>query len=223
MSECKCIEKISYEPTQKALQFYSSGLDHTKRLITGDSRTGKTIAIIAEIAYHLTGNYPEWWNGYRYDSKTRVIIQSNSYDSSENIRRYLTEGMEILPFINNELMRVEERDDVKRLLVKHKSGGVSEVRGSMPMDPWHTTHYDIVFLENPEGFVSLNNSLILTTANRHAVPGETYKAFILVEDNKFIDNSNIVSFFLRKTTYDIEEPCDYSVTEFRALERGFKI
>ena len=81
------------------LHTYSPYLFQTKfhndkekfRANVAGNRPGKTLSGAAEMAYHLTGNYPDWWKGRRYDhpvlglaggknnEKTRDLIQKELF------------------------------------------------------------------------------------------------------------------------------------------------
>lgn len=50
-----------------------TGEPHRERLVCGANKTGKTQSIGAfETVLHLTGRYPEWWPGYRFDDGETV-------------------------------------------------------------------------------------------------------------------------------------------------------
>ncbi len=52
----------------KYMQAFAAGLKHDERCILGGNRVGKTLGIGGyEVALHLTGLYPEWWPGRRFD------------------------------------------------------------------------------------------------------------------------------------------------------------
>lgn len=49
----------------KYLEAFEAGKVHNERGIFGGNRVGKTLGIGGyETACHLTGNYPDWWNGH---------------------------------------------------------------------------------------------------------------------------------------------------------------
>lgn len=52
-------------PKHKA--FFSAGLDYAERLFMAANRVGKSVCGAYETACHLTGIYPDWWVGRRYD------------------------------------------------------------------------------------------------------------------------------------------------------------
>lgn len=50
----------------KHIEFFNSGKDYKFRLFMAANRIGKTLAASFELACHLTGNYPDWWQGKRF-------------------------------------------------------------------------------------------------------------------------------------------------------------
>jgi len=57
-------------PTQ--LAFFAAGSSGVhQRLIYGGNQTGKTLSCAAEVTWHLTGAYPDWWMGMRFDKPIR--------------------------------------------------------------------------------------------------------------------------------------------------------
>jgi phage terminase large subunit-like protein len=58
-------------PSQKAFFMAGSSGVH-QRLIYGGNQGGKTLCCAAEVSWHLTGDYPDWWTGKRFDKPIRV-------------------------------------------------------------------------------------------------------------------------------------------------------
>jgi phage terminase large subunit-like protein len=58
--------KIDYfEPYPKQEDFFAFGVQKRERLLMAGNQLGKTYAGAAEVAFHLTGDYPWWWTGRR--------------------------------------------------------------------------------------------------------------------------------------------------------------
>lgn len=49
------------------------------------NRVGKTQGAACEVSYHLTGEYPEWWIGRRFDKATLVWTGSPTNETSKDI------------------------------------------------------------------------------------------------------------------------------------------
>lgn len=85
-----------YKPTDKMMTYYGAGLQARERLILGGNRTGKTYGVLVELYFHLTGLYPDWWPGYRFDRPidaleasltselTRDILQGNLFKGAKD-------------------------------------------------------------------------------------------------------------------------------------------
>jgi phage terminase large subunit-like protein len=56
-----------YRPYTKQKEFHDAGNTHRERLLRAGNQLGKTYSGAAEMAYHLTGDYPEWWEGRRFN------------------------------------------------------------------------------------------------------------------------------------------------------------
>jgi phage terminase large subunit-like protein len=51
---------------KKHLNFYNAGSEYKLRLLMAANRVGKTVAAVIEIVFHITGEYPNWWTGKRF-------------------------------------------------------------------------------------------------------------------------------------------------------------
>lgn len=56
------------------LGFFRAGATHPERAFIAGNRTGKTEAGAFELALHLTGAYPEWWEGKRFDAAIEAWV-----------------------------------------------------------------------------------------------------------------------------------------------------
>jgi len=55
-----------YDPTSKQVEFHAAGALARERLFLAGNQLGKTTAGALELAMHLTGDYPPWWQGRRF-------------------------------------------------------------------------------------------------------------------------------------------------------------
>ena len=56
-----------YEPYPKQAEFHRLGKTHDERALIAGNQVGKTLCGCSEDAIHLTGEYPSWWEGHRFD------------------------------------------------------------------------------------------------------------------------------------------------------------
>lgn len=80
--------KYGIDKLPKHKAFFDSGKDFTERFFSSGNRTGKTQSASFEAACHLTGLYPDWWEGRRFtranhawamaltNAQTRDVIQT---------------------------------------------------------------------------------------------------------------------------------------------------
>lgn len=55
-----------WKPYPWQMEVYAAGAKYPQRMMLCGNRVGKTKTSAAEVAYHLTGEYPEWWPGHRF-------------------------------------------------------------------------------------------------------------------------------------------------------------
>jgi len=61
------------------LAFFAAGSSGIhQRLLYGGNQTGKTLCCAAEVAWHLTGDYPTWWRGKRFTKPIRAWVAGES-------------------------------------------------------------------------------------------------------------------------------------------------
>lgn len=70
----------AYTPYPKQQEFHRLGgeEDVRERLLMAGNQVGKTLSAAAETAMHLTGKYPEWWEGLRYDRPVTWMAASET-------------------------------------------------------------------------------------------------------------------------------------------------
>ncbi len=68
-------------PVAKQEEFLFGGADPVtgaERMLMAGNGNGKTETAAFEVALHLTGNYPVWWRGYRFDKPIRAWVGGTS-------------------------------------------------------------------------------------------------------------------------------------------------
>jgi phage terminase large subunit-like protein len=120
-------------PKHKAFLF--AGAKYRQRYFSAANRVGKTIAGAYEVSLHATGEYPPEWEGKRFDEPCEILVAGKSSETTRDIIQkellgsqgsYGT-GMIPKEFIIETRSRPGVSGGVGQILVKHKSGGVSEI------------------------------------------------------------------------------------------------
>ncbi len=75
----------TYSPYQWQKDFHAAGVDNPERMLMAANRVGKTVSAACEISFHLTGNYPAWWTGRKFDKPTLVWTGSPTNETSKDI------------------------------------------------------------------------------------------------------------------------------------------
>ena len=124
------------------LDFFKAGATHRERLFIAANRVGKTLGIGFEFSCHLTGRYPDWWEGRRFNKPidawaagdtnetTRDIIQKVlfgqvTYDSGKKS----FDGIGVIPYdcIGQVRFKPNTGDLLDYADVRHESGRWSRV------------------------------------------------------------------------------------------------
>jgi phage terminase large subunit-like protein len=80
----------SYVPYPKQREFHAAGKSYRERLLMAGNQLGKTMSAGAEVAMHLTGRYPDWWDGYVSDqAKAWWVGGVTSESTRDNPQRIL--------------------------------------------------------------------------------------------------------------------------------------
>ena len=127
---------LQYSPYEYQTKFHQEGQDCPQRILMAANRVGKTFCGAAETAYHLTGIYPEWWKGRRFDKPvkvwaagesndtTRDIIQKELFGNPQDPNQKGT-GAVPLQYIEETIRKPGVPNAYSAALVKHKTGGNS--------------------------------------------------------------------------------------------------
>jgi len=81
---------VYYLPYPKQRQFHDAGNHYRERLFAAGNQSGKTLAGSMEMSYHLTGRYPDWWTGKRFNKPIRAwAIGPSSAATRDTVQRKL--------------------------------------------------------------------------------------------------------------------------------------
>lgn len=139
----KATHKIEdYKPYEWQRQFMEAGAIYDSRFLSAGNRCGKTHTAGVEMAYHLTGRYPENWKGRRINSANNIfwavgitlqsvcdVVQKELLGTND-FRNDQELGTGSIPKECIELKTglIPDGGKVKQILIKHSSGRFNTLR-----------------------------------------------------------------------------------------------
>jgi phage terminase large subunit-like protein len=69
-----------FRPFEYQKRFFATGAHSDRRGILAANRIGKTVSTAFETAYHLTGLYPDWWEGKRFHKPVVAFVAGEGWD-----------------------------------------------------------------------------------------------------------------------------------------------
>lgn len=125
-----------YSPYRKQSDFHSAGKSIRERLFMAGNQLGKTLSGAAEMAMHLTGLYPDWWQGRRFE---HPIVAWASGITGETVRdttqrllvgrpgEYGTGYIPKAAIIDEPKRAMGVPDLLDSVQVRHVTGGISRL------------------------------------------------------------------------------------------------
>ena len=69
----------------KHMEFFRASSQHREVLFLAANRVGKTVAGGVHLAYHMTGDYPDWWEGRRFDRPVQCLAAGDTSTTTRDI------------------------------------------------------------------------------------------------------------------------------------------
>ena len=175
----------------KHIQFMNRGSKHRQRAFVAANRTGKTITGAYELTCHLTGLYPSWWEGVKFEfpisawaasirnSDTKDIIQKELFGDPID----LGSGMVPKDCIGKKTMKAGIADAIDTCYIKHHSNGVFDGYSHIGLksyeqgrDGFQGTKKQVIWLdEEPKDYSIFTECLTRTMDDKN--PGIIYCTF----------------------------------------------
>jgi phage terminase large subunit-like protein len=122
-----------YKPYPKQLAFHSATLNHRETCFAAGNQIGKTYAAANGLAIWLTGEYPDWWEGRRWDRPIHAWAVGITGESTRDTLQRLLMGRPgqygtgAIPAdcIVSMTSGRGVADSLDTVIVKHKGGGMS--------------------------------------------------------------------------------------------------
>ena len=150
-----------YDPYPYQLKFHATGSGANQRLLMAANRIGKSYCGSMELSYHLTGIYPKWWEGRRYNrpiigwaggisnETTRDIVQFELLGSPDDPDAF---GSGTIP--KDKIVKTERKPGVPNAksvaLIRHAAGGNSSLffkAYEMGQEKWQGRSVDCIWLD----------------------------------------------------------------------------
>lgn len=144
----------------KHCEYFAAGANHRERLMLAANRVGKTEGVGGyEMALHLTGQYPEWWKGRRFDHPIKAWAAGNTSKKVFEILQFkmlgpvgnwgtgLIPGDAIVRFVRASGGLADMLDTV---YVRHVNGGDSQLTFKsydQRREGFEGTEQDIIWLD----------------------------------------------------------------------------
>ena len=150
-----------YDPYPYQQKFHKTGSEANQRLLMAANRIGKSYSGAAEMSYHLTGLYPDWWEGRRYDKPITAWAGGVSNETTRDIVQYELLGSPDDPdafgsgaIPKSKIIKTERKPGVPNAksvaLIQHVTGGNSSLHFKayeMGVDKWQGRSVDCIWLD----------------------------------------------------------------------------
>ena len=176
-----------YDPYPYQVKFHKTGGDANQRLLMAANRIGKSFCGAAEMSYHLTGIYPDWWEGRVHtqpitawaggvsNETTRDIVQAELLGSPDDPEAF---GSGAIP--KQYIIKTERKPGVPNAksvaLIRHITGANSSLHFKayeMGVEKWQGRSVDVVWLDE-EPSRELYSQAVTRTLDRR---GMVYMTF----------------------------------------------
>ena len=208
---------LDYKPYPKQKLFHDLGKVKRERAFMAGNRLGKSLSAAHEVAFHLTGRYPAWWEGRRFDHpvdawaggvtsiSTRDIIQDMLFGHHWSV---MDHGI-LLPddVIEAPVMAKGVTGLIDTIKIKHISGGVSTLQFKsyeQGREKWQGVARDFIWLDE-EPDEGIYTEALARVFSKHGCMLATF--------TPLLGMSNIAMRFWEQGPYDPADPEGKAVPE----------
>ena len=143
----------------KHLEFFAAGASYRERLCLAANRIGKTEGMGGyELTLHLTGRYPEWWQGRRFDRAVRAWAAGDTGKTVRDIIQHKllgpsgAHGTGLIPgdLLEYTTPKAGVPEAIETIWVRHLSGDKSTVAlksYDQGRDAFQGTEQDLIWLD----------------------------------------------------------------------------
>ncbi len=197
----------TYRPYDKQNEFHSLGKKKRERCLFAGNQNGKTFCGACEAAYHLTGDYPDWWQGYRFERPIKMWAGSVSGEATRAGQQRLLCGEPSDPSALGTGTIPKARildtspargipDALDTVLVRHVTGGTSVLKFKsyeQGRQKWQVETVDVVWFDEEPDHDIYSEGLSRTNAT---------KGFVYLTFTPLLGVSDVVNRFINETSPD---------------------
>ena len=176
---------LDYKPYDYQIKFHNSNA--TQRLLMAGNRVGKSLSGAMEMAIHLTGKYPDWWEGRKFGRPIRAWAGGVSNETTRDVcQKELVgqpddpsaKGTGSVPLddIGETVRKAGVPNAMNSLVVRHITGGWSRLgfkAYEMGREKWMGEQVDVIWLDE-EPPASIYSQALTRTADKG---GSVYMTF----------------------------------------------
>lgn len=172
----------------RQMMFFAAGTEHRERLFIAGNRTGKSDAGAYEMTAHLTGLYPRWWAGKRFDHAIKAWACGDTNQTVRDIlqakllgrttRATKGEGADLITGLGTGMLPGDKiistrprsgiPDAIEIVYAKHVSGGISQLNlksYEQGREAFQGTEQDFIWLDEEMDVQIYTECLMRTMTN----------------------------------------------------------
>lgn len=191
----------------KHMAFFAAGLSYRERLMLAANRVGKTEGVgVYELVLHLTGEYPAWWIGRRFN---RPINAWAAGDTGKTVRDILQQkllgkwgefGTGVLPgaALIGTTTKQGISEAIEGVAVRHVSGGTSKLllkSYDQRREAFQGTEQDVILLDEEPPLDVYTECLLRTMTNN---------GMLMLTFTPLMGMSDVVLAFLPTGKFDVK-------------------
>tara|TARA_R100000329_G_scaffold71185_1_gene62095 strand:+ start:432 stop:1853 length:1422 start_codon:yes stop_codon:yes gene_type:complete len=174
-----------YDPYDYQKKFHNTLA--SQRLLMAGNRVGKSFCGAMEMAYHMTGKYPMWWEGRKFNRPIRAWVGGVSNETTRDVCQKellgqpddpTAKGTGSIPLndIGDTVRKAGVPNAVNSVVVKHITGGYSRLgfkAYEMGKEKWMGESLDVIWLDE-EPPQSIYSQALTRTADKGGIVYMTF-------------------------------------------------
>jgi phage terminase large subunit-like protein len=195
---------LYYKPTEKQKLLHNSTKNAFEIGNFGANRTGKTMGAAQQAAYFITGRYPSFYDGHRFEfAPNGVCLANNAQDIREIWQDYLfggpiTNGQGFIPDDLIVKKIYSNKGVLESIHVKHESGGIAQCQFKtygQGVDKMQGKRYNFAFIDEEPDSLELYHEILLRLMDTGDGKGQGIMILTMTPKKGM---TNLVSYFMNR-------------------------